>query len=167
MKKLSTNLIILLLCLATSVHAAPVTHDSQSVLWIKGGEKSHRVQTAVFGFGAAAKVAKHSAQQAAKLLRFTKDNALVTPFSKIPTVAEPTAFSASQAESIAIATEKSAKASRAAARAARVAKLAKGGAISGGSGSRSRCCRWYHSNNKKSQEKQSPATCNIKKIKKV
>jgi hypothetical protein len=45
MKKLSTNLMILLLCLGTGVHAAPVTHDSQSVSPTKGGKKSHRVQT--------------------------------------------------------------------------------------------------------------------------
>jgi hypothetical protein len=104
MKKLSTNLMILLLCLATGIHAAPVTHDSQSVLRIKGGEKSHRVQTSMIriplpsgGF-----MVVNKAAQGADIISGRQFMTFLAD---------------------------SGKASQKAARAARAAKLAKGGAI--------------------------------------
>jgi hypothetical protein len=45
-----------------------VTQNSQSVLLIKGGEKSHRVQTAVFGFGAPAKAIAEAAEAFTKAM---------------------------------------------------------------------------------------------------
>jgi heme exporter protein D len=70
MKKLSTHLMILLLCLATGIHAAPVTHDSQSVLLIQGGEKSHRVQTSIIlGITGTASREAYLAARAAKLAK--------------------------------------------------------------------------------------------------
>jgi hypothetical protein len=125
MKKLSTKLMILLLCLATGIHAAPVTHDSQSVLRIKGGEESHHVQTSMLhiirGTAMLAKEADYLAKRGfwvgtrGKLAAKTGVEGVEVGIK----AASPT-----KAARVAVA----AKAAKVA-RAARLAKLAKGGAI--------------------------------------